>query len=387
LTEFREVKPARRGFDRLTPLEGARQAILAQCSPAPVEARQLDEAIGFTSSEAIYVPQSIPNEAIALRDGFAVAAIETLGASAYAPVFSLSPPQWVNCGDSLLKSTDAVLPSYAVRPAALPAEILVQAAPREGTRPRGEDFKAGAIIVEAGEAIRPVHLGLLKAAGLQSIKIRVPRLAILVRRDLPQGDLIGPSFCAFAKGEGAHAHISEIDTNEANAFSESLKVIEADLIVSVGGTGFGDRDHAAAALRTAGTLLEHGLALRPGETAGCGFIEKPSGPCPVILAPGRPEAALTVWLSLVRPCLAKMTSAMPKKPGETLTLSRKITSNPGVADIVLLRRATFEGKTQWEPLASGDLPWHALARAEAFHIVPPESEGYPAGAFLCAEEI
>lgn len=355
---------------------------LAKRTPLPV-----DEAMGYAAAETVISPSPVPAGPIALRDGFAVAALDTVGASAYAPAFALTPPQWVSCGDGLHQSTDAILPSHAVRDTSQPIEILAQATPGDGVRFSGADLGAFIAIIVESETINPLHLALFRATGIKSINVRIPRLAIIVRNDLPQSDFIGPALLAMAKKLGASAEVIAIDMSDLKAFSQRLAAIDADLIITIGATGFGEGDCTASALAQVGSVLVHGLAMHPGETTGFGFVSKSSGSIPVIMAPGRLEAAFAIWLALARPCLCEMAAAAPKTRGETLPLARKITSNPGVSDIVLLRRASIDGKIHWEPLASGDLPWHTLAYAQAWHIVPPESEGYPAGALLCGEEI
>ena len=57
-------------------------------------------------------------------------------------------------------------------------------------------------------------------------------------------------------------------------------------------------------------------------------------------------------------------------------LTRKVTSTVGLAEVVPVARSP-DGV---EPLASGYLPLQALARADGWILVPPESEGFPAGA-------
>jgi molybdopterin biosynthesis enzyme len=385
--EFREAKPNRRGFDRLTPLEDAREALLGICQPTASMEKPVEQAVGSIAAKTIISPAPLPSAAIALRDGFAVRALETIGASTYTPAFAVSPPQWIAAGDSIPLSADAILPAHAVQEKMVPIEILAQAAPGEGVRFQGDDFRANTVIVAVGERIQPIHAALLFACGMNTINVRAPRVAFLIRNDLPHADLTGQCLFQLAKTFGASAEIVAIDMSDVAVFSETLAHIDTDLIVSIGGTGFGDTDHAAEALQSAGSLLVHGLAIRPGETGGCGSVAGASRPIPVILVPGRLEAAFAIWVSLVRPCLCEMMAIALQKPTDPLPLARKITSNPGVADIVLLRRASIDAKTYWEPVATGDLPWHALMRAEAWHIVPPESEGYPAGALLTAEEI
>jgi molybdopterin biosynthesis enzyme len=71
--------------------------------------------------------------------------------------------------------------------------------------------------------------------------------------------------------------------------------------------------------------------------------------------------------------------------GETLPLARKVVSDPGLSDLVLLRRAkAADGSGVWEPLATGDIPFAAIAHADAWLLVEPESEGYAAGRMIFA---
>jgi molybdopterin biosynthesis enzyme len=139
-------------------------------------------------------------------------------------------------------------------------------------------------------------------------------------------------------------------------------------------------------------ILAHGIAINPGETMGCGFLqnEAHTDPLPVVLAPGRIEAAFATYLTLIRPCIQKLAGAADATPSARFALTRKIVSSPGMNDLVLLRRVRQTRDqagdiVMWEPLAIGDIPWFALARTEAWHLVPPHLEGYPAGEEIIAE--
>jgi molybdopterin biosynthesis enzyme len=58
-----------------------------------------------------------------------------------------------------------------------------------------------------------------------------------------------------------------------------------------------------------------------------------------------------------------------------LPLARKIASGVGLAEIVLLERK----QDMWATLAVGELSLEAIARAEAWLVVPGGSEGFAAG--------
>jgi len=74
--------------------------------------------------------------------------------------------------------------------------------------------------------------------------------------------------------------------------------------------------------------------------------------------------------------LRRLTGAATSAPAMPVTLARKITSTVGLAEVVPVRCVG----NSVEPLASGHWPAQALTRADGFVLVPPESEGYPAGA-------
>ena len=111
---------------------------------------------------------------------------------------------------------------------------------------------------------------------------------------------------------------------------------------------------------------------RPGETAAFGFV----GTRPVLLLPGRLDAALAVWLTIGRRMLQRLTAGASDEPTGTLTLSRKIASTVGLAEVIPLRRS---GGTA-EPLAAKYLSLSALTRSHGWLLVSADSEGYSAGA-------
>jgi molybdopterin biosynthesis enzyme len=97
----------------------------------------------------------------------------------------------------------------------------------------------------------------------------------------------------------------------------------------------------------------------------------------VLIVPGRPDAALAVWLTLGRRMLARLAGRSDDEEAHTpVVLTRKIASTLGLTEIVPVRREA-DGV---EPLASGYLTLQSLTRADGYVLVPADSEGFPAGA-------
>jgi molybdopterin biosynthesis enzyme len=159
---------------------------------------------------------------------------------------------------------------------------------------------------------------------------------------------------------------------ESGSIDNALHAGDADIIVGIGGTGTGRNDTSVSALKRDGRVGWHGLALSPGETAAFGFV----GDTPVLLLPGRLDAALAVWLTLGRPAVDRLAAARAALDVvDTARLTRKIASTVGVSEFVPVAR---DGRGA-DPLASRYLPLSVLARADGYVLVPAESEGYSAG--------
>jgi molybdopterin biosynthesis enzyme len=98
------------------------------------------------------------------------------------------------------------------------------------------------------------------------------------------------------------------------------------------------------------------------------------GATPFVALPGAPDQAFAAWWTLGLPVLDRLSGRRPRKT-LGLPLARKIASQVGIAEIVLLERA----KGAWITLAVGELSLQAIARAKAWLLVPGGAEGFAAG--------
>lgn len=348
----------------LMPLADAVSGLIAGVSPVAERKLPPREALGLAAARDIIAERGWPERPTALRDGWAVRADAVTGASAYSPILPSAPPVWVEAGEHLPEGPDTVLPPEALEGRA----IVADAPPGDGVRQRGEDVAAGTRLLAAGMRVAPRHLLALAAAGVESIAVRVPRVA-LIGAATPSTDTL--SVLIAREGVELGERIDAPDT--LDGIADAIRAARADAVLVLGGTGPGRTDHAVAALALAGEVLAHGIALRPGETAAFGR----AGGRPILLLPGRPEAALAVFLTLGRPLLAALSGVRVSEP-EGGTLLRKVTATIGISDVVFVHRHA-DGL---EPLGGADLPLSHLAEADAAILVPPEREGYPEGTRL-----
>jgi molybdopterin molybdotransferase len=320
-------------------------------------------------AEPLRATAPVPAYAVALRAGWAVAAADVVGASPYAPV-QLAKAGRVKAGQALPAGMDAVVPPDAATSRTGFWEIVAETAPGEGVRRAGEDAAAGVILRAAGEQMRPNDIAVAHALGISHLLVRQARVRILSLPAAAGVDAAADLVSRVAEAAGVSVEQISLTSGDTAAIAASLAEPGSNLSVVVG-TGSGRNDPGHEALAAAGSVITGGIALRPGESSGCGFV----GAVPVILAPGRLEGALAATLTLIVPCIDYLTGASARLPPLSGPLTRKVSSVVGMTDLVLLRRRA----ESLEPVAVGDLTLAAIAGADAWLAVPPDSEGFAAG--------
>jgi molybdopterin molybdotransferase len=362
-------RPHLQRIARLTPLSDVLARIESRVEPVAVRSLETSAALGRILAEDVVVQAPIPASALALRDGRAVQSDLTLDAGAYAPA-PLASATRIEAGEPLPTGADAVAPLDAITLQSGSPHALNPVSAGAGMLPAEGDAAAGAVLMQAGRRLGPLEIALLLAAGIKIARIREPRL-LLVRAQ-PQPDLILDAaiecIADAIRSEGGVPSVHSAEGGLLHALNDSI----ADAVVTIGGTGTGASDATARTLAAAGELHVHGVALVPGETAALASV----GPRPVLALPGRLDAALAVWLVIGRRLLARLTGRNDAEPMMKAKLARKIASPLGLAEVVPVR--VRDGAAQ--PIASGYLSLAALAQADGWILVPPDSEGYPAGA-------
>ena len=350
----------------LTPLDVALAAILRGLEAvAPIDL-PLPQALGCIAADMAPLAAYPPCD-IAVADGWALQASDIIGASSYSPLPLSAPPVWVEAGQTMPTGCDCVLDPDAVDTSGPTRDVLAEGVPGQGVRRAGHDIVAGTSIAAAGWPVTIAALMLARSAGIDSLRVRRPRLRLVT---VPGNDEAAQMIADHARVAGADVTAVTADARDAASIARALDTTACDLVLTIGGTGVGNHDRAVTALAERGEVLAHGIALQPGRTAGLGSV----GAVPVIALPGAVDQALAVRLALVRPVLDRLSARQPHK-AVTLPLARKIASHVGLAEIALVA----EEQGTWLPLAVGDLSLQGIARADGWLVVPGDSEGFAAG--------
>jgi len=367
MTDFDTISPQR--ISRLTPLSAILALIEARLGAVEPRSCPLAAAAGRILAEDVKVP-ACPPGAIALHDGFAVNAAAVADAGPYSPVQFPSMPRRINAGEPMPQGADAVLPLDCIVLRGDRAEAVGAAAAGEGVLPAGGDASSAVPLLRSGERLRSIDIAVLTAAAVDRVSVRVPRIRIAgvgvagvppLRAAI---DFLGHAITMV----GADALDSATDETRLD---RALAATDCNAVIAIGGTGSGRHDDAVQTLTRCGQVDAHGIAISPGETAAFGF----AGERPVLLVPGRLDAAVAVWLLIGRHLTAKLAGGTVDDRPAMLPLKRKATSAIGMTELIPVRCAGGVA----EPLASGYLSLAALARSDGWIVVPADSEGFPAG--------
>jgi molybdopterin biosynthesis enzyme len=350
---------------KLTPIADVFALLREFAEPVATCEIAVGDAVGKVFATDIKTA-SRPLRAVALTDGWAVSAADVADASGYAAVTLGQNATYVETGDDMPPDTDAVLPPDAVVMHGSCAEAVASVASGDGVLAPGGDIAAAKSLYVAGQRLRAMDVAVLASLGITIIDARVPRISIVAaRKDLR----LAPAVQFIARdctAQGATAQLYD-----GASLEETLEANDADAVVIVGGSGSGGRDRSVIVLAHAGRVLCHGIGINPGQSTALGTARGR----PVLIVPGRLDAAMAAWLLIGRRLLDRLSSNTDTAIGTRGRLTRKVTSTIGVCDFVLVR----ETENEAAPLGGRHLPLSALAGSTGYIVVPPDSEGYAAG--------
>jgi len=385
--------------------------------PFPGERVPLDQALGRITAEPIWARLSVPPYPAAAMDGFALRAQDTIGATETQPRVLLVHPAdagggacYVDTGDPLPPWADAVVPVEQVQFDAEAPERATQitlyqpVAPWANVRPVAEDIAAAELVLPANHRLRPVDLGVIAACGYADVCVRrQPRVAIL-----PTGTELIPPEQAATRGVRP-GEIIEFNSLVLSAqirewgglatrfpiipddFERLLEATQEaarthDLVLINAGSSAGREDFTARVVSTLGTLLVHGVAVRPGHPVILGMLQVDGRSIPVIGVPGFPVSAALTGEIFVEPLLARWLGRPPsRRPRLSAVLTRKLLSPLGDEEWVRVTVGRVGERYVAAPLPRGAGVLSSLVRADGILRIPRFVEGYDQGQVVSIE--
>lgn len=393
----------------------ALKLVLENAAPLPVVDCPLGRALDRTLAEEILADADQPPFDKALVDGYAVrlADLENLPRRLKVGETILAgqtPQRPLAEGEAAAITTGAPLPPGAEvvvmheKTTDFGDEIEVEA---QEVRPdlnrlqRGEVYKKGERLLEAGPRLAPWRLGLLAAVGRSTVRV-VDRPTVAV---VPTGDELvdfdqtpGPgqirnSNAAMLVGmvaeQGADPWSSPILPDEPEALREGLReALKRDVALIIGGVSAGQKDLVPNMLESLGARqVFHKIRIRPGKPLWFGIGPPREGRPPALIfgLPGNPLSGLVNFLVFVRPALDILKGRPGETPGPIPARLGRRHHHRGYFRIHLPARIVRDTPAPGAPPtvvpldSRGSADLYAAALADGFLVFPEEERTFEPG--------
>lgn len=353
----------------------------------------VSKLLGRVTSEAVFAAVSNPHYNAAAMDGIVVKSVDLMGVDERHPkcLHVDSDYRVVDTGDVIPEGFDSVIMvEDVVFISETQAEVREATYPNEHVRLIGEDIVVGEMLLTTGHTIRPVDLGALISGGIEMVSVYTkPKVGLIPTGTeivvpgtvLKPGDIIDSNsyvFSAMVEEAGGlpTSYLPVID-DEGLLRAAILKAVdENDLVVINAGSSAGREDFTAGLIGELGTLLVHGLSIKPGRPTILGHIKGK----PVIGVPGYPVSAYVVFTAFVDP-LIRLMAVKDHSAGATamVTLTKRIVSSLKNEEFVRMKLGVVGHRLVGTPLSRGAGTTMSLVKADGLLTVPRTREGYEAG--------
>ncbi len=378
---------------------------VTRCEEVP-----LSEAVNRVLARDIIASRDIPPFDRAAMDGYAVRAEDTFGASPENPIIlevvgeveiGEKPGVEAGRGKAVRVATGAMMPEgsnavvmieYTSR-VGNSVEIYKAVTPGENVSLKGEDVKAGEVVLRKRTVLQPQDIGMLAALGTTSVSVySKPVVAVMSTGN----ELVEPgtepeigktvdsnrfSLMAALKELGCEVVDIGICRDNEEELERTVKTAlkKADMVIASGATSVGKKDVLPAVVEKMGEIIVHGVAIKPGMPTALAIADGK----PVIMLPGFPVATLIAFYRFVPRILEHMMGFETiRRKWETVKAiaGRRIPSGSGMRTFTrVILRESKDGYVAEPVRTSGSGILSSLVKAHGFVIVPEEKEGVEEG--------
>lgn len=394
----------KQGFGKLASLKEAKEAIFGLVEEKDIEAINIDDSLNRALAENIIARIDVPDFKKSAMDGFAVRAEDTFNASNTSPkklkiidsvTAGVVSKKEIKNNECIAVTTGAPLPMGA--DSVLMVEFTEQknnelttyksVAPGENTINIGSDIKKGLVIAKKGFVINPRIIGAIASQGIKEIKAKKkPLIAyfstgneiIAANEKLEKGkvyDINSKTIISALKENNCNALDLGIIRDDKKLIKETIKRgLEADFVLLSGGSSLGSEDFMVEAVNELGSVLIHGIAVKPGKPVLVGKVKDKL----VLGLPGYPTSALSNFYILVVPIIHKMLGIKPEIKTVEAKLSRKIVSTVGRYEFLAVKLENNEAV----PVMKGSSSITTLAEADGFIEIDENTEVLEKGSIV-----
>jgi molybdopterin molybdotransferase len=382
-------------FKKRTGADDAKGLFLNSFQPlTKIEVLSIEDSDRRIIAENIIAGIDVPHYRRAAMDGFAVMASETLGAGSGSPVIlrlgnniEKGTCVRVHTGSPMPDGSDAVVMLEDTILCGDCVEIFTQTHPFKNVGEIGEDIRKGEIILNEGHRLRPCDIAVLASLGIGNIKVFMKPLVLIIptgeelvprsKPNLKEGEVYetnGLMSAIYIRKWGGITRLHDIVTDSPEMIREAIKSnLDADMIMTSGGTSVGKRDYLPSVVGSMGKLLVHGVGISPGKPAALGIINSK----PVVCLPGYPVAGIVALFYFARAALRKL-GHIPDEPDRSVraVLSEKIAGRTGYKTFA---RVKLDNGRAIPLATSGAGILSSVSKADGFVIIPENIEGLNAG--------
>jgi molybdopterin molybdotransferase len=377
----------------------ARDRVLDKVSPLDPLEMSVTDAHGCVLAETVTAPEDLPPHPTAAIDGFAIKSEDTISAETtpvsltiigetaatrpFAGRVSHGEAVRISAGASLPEGTDAVVHKDDV--AVVGSSMAVGHAIGSGrdVRPAGEDIARGDPVMQDGQRVRGMDVGVLAAIGRARVNVR-PRARVIA---FSLGDDSDPSaetglardsssfaLAGMTREAGADPTRPGIVSNTVDVLREKFQsyLPQADVFVTSGSLEDASQAVLRDALEAIGTIDFLTISARPELTIGFGMVQGR----PLFALPENPVSVLIAFELFLRPALLKMSGRRTLlRPEVDAALEDGYEHQPG-KETYLRVRAWRDESGGWRARLSGRQGpgvVSSLAGANALAVLPQDA--------------